>query len=235
MTLMNTEPAAASHARLWPNARGAVSRSLLRAGIASAAAGLFLVLICGLAYANTSAGLSVNVVPSGSPPTANFVANFNDVHQTIDGFGAADAFVGAIPSAAIDSLYCVNATDPGCSNPGIGLTILRQSSGRNEYPIQRRGGSGAGRQGMGDSMGNFEPGRFLYLPSVSPKYCEFGVCADLRRHSDICRRDAERAGLWLQWWQCVVGVGNGGLRGCPGSDGAFPVAIRKAHIARSRF
>jgi hypothetical protein len=70
MTLMNTKPAAASPARPWPNARGAASRSLLRAGIASAAAGLFLVVICGLAYANTSAGLSVNVVPPGSPPNA---------------------------------------------------------------------------------------------------------------------------------------------------------------------
>jgi hypothetical protein len=70
MTLMNAEPAEASTTRLWPTARGAASQSLLRAGIAAAAAGLFLVLICGLAYANASASFSVNVIPSGSPPTA---------------------------------------------------------------------------------------------------------------------------------------------------------------------
>ncbi|HEX3523336.1 MAG TPA: cellulase family glycosylhydrolase [Stellaceae bacterium] len=68
MTLMNTEPAAASPARPWPNARGAASRSLLRASIASGAAGLFLVLICGLAYADPSASLSVEVVPTGTAP-----------------------------------------------------------------------------------------------------------------------------------------------------------------------
>jgi glucuronoarabinoxylan endo-1,4-beta-xylanase len=73
--------------------------------------------------------LSVDVVPSGSPPKANFVANFNDVHQTIEGFGASDAFTGpsTLPSAILDQLYCINATDPGCSQAGIGLTFLRQS------------------------------------------------------------------------------------------------------------
>jgi glucuronoarabinoxylan endo-1,4-beta-xylanase len=101
--------------------------------------------MCGLAYANASASFSVNVIPSGMPPTANFVANFNDVHQTIDGFGAADAFVEGIPSATIDSLYCINATDPGCSNPGIGLTLLRQSVGEtdtqsNAAAVVARGG-----------------------------------------------------------------------------------------------
>ena len=70
MTLMNAEPAEASPMRPWPNARGAASQSLLRAGIAAAAAGLFLFLICGLAYADASASLSVNVIPSGSPPKA---------------------------------------------------------------------------------------------------------------------------------------------------------------------
>src|SRR5271168_1413993 len=70
MTLMNAEPAEASPMRPWPNARGAASQSLLRAGIAAAAAGLFLFLICGLAHADASASLSVNVIPSGSPPKA---------------------------------------------------------------------------------------------------------------------------------------------------------------------
>jgi glucuronoarabinoxylan endo-1,4-beta-xylanase len=118
---------------------------LLRAGIASAAASRFLILICGLAYADAGASLSVDVVPFGSPPSANFVANFNDVHQTIDGFGAADAFVGGIPSATTDSLYCVNSTDPGCSNPGIALTFLRQNLGEadtqsNAAAVVARGG-----------------------------------------------------------------------------------------------
>ncbi len=145
MTLMNTEPAAASAARPWPNARGAASRRLLRAGIASAAASLFLALSCGLAYTGPSATLSVAIVSSHPPPTANFVANFNDVHQIIDGFGGADAFVGAFPSATIDSLFCVNATDRGCSNPGIGLTFLRQNLGEtdtqsNAVAVVARGG-----------------------------------------------------------------------------------------------
>jgi glucuronoarabinoxylan endo-1,4-beta-xylanase len=145
MTLMNAEPAEAGPTRPWPTARGAASRSLLRAGIAPGAAGLFLVLICGLAYADAGASLSVDVVPSGPAPTANFVANFNDVHQTIDGFGASDGFVGGIPSATIDSLYCVNSTDPGCSNPGIGLTFLRQGVGEtdtqsNAVAVVARGG-----------------------------------------------------------------------------------------------
>ena len=125
MTLMNAEPAEAILARTWPTARGVASQSLLRAGIAFAAAGLLLVLICGLAYADASASLSVNVVPSGSPPTANFVANFNDVHQTMDGFGASNAWVGNLNNPTLDALYCVNATDPGCGGAGIGLTLLR--------------------------------------------------------------------------------------------------------------
>jgi glucuronoarabinoxylan endo-1,4-beta-xylanase len=98
-----------------------------------------------LAYADAGASLSVDVVPSGLPLTANFVANFNDVHQSIDGFGASDGFVGTIPSATIDSLYCVNATDHGCSNPGIGLTLLRQGAGEtdtqsNAVAVAARGG-----------------------------------------------------------------------------------------------
>jgi glucuronoarabinoxylan endo-1,4-beta-xylanase len=126
MTLMNAEPAEAILARTRPTARGAASQSLLRAGIAFATAGLLLVLICGLAYADASASLSVNIVPSGSPPTANFVANFNDVHQVIDGFGGSDAFSGPLPNNVLDEMYCVNATDPGCAQAGIGLTLLRQ-------------------------------------------------------------------------------------------------------------
>jgi glucuronoarabinoxylan endo-1,4-beta-xylanase len=162
MTLMNTELASASHARLWPNARSAASRSLLRAGVASAPASLFLVLICGVAYADASATLSVDVVPSGSPPTANFVANFTDVHQTIDGFGGADAFIGPGPigeNSVYDELYCVNATDPGCAAPGIGLTILRQGIGvsdiGNAIAVTARGGRIYGTQWSIDPNGNY--------------------------------------------------------------------------------
>jgi Cellulase (glycosyl hydrolase family 5) len=70
MTLMNAEPAESGPTRPWPTARSAASRSLLRAGIAPGAAGLFLVLICGLAYADAGASLSVDVVPSGPAPNA---------------------------------------------------------------------------------------------------------------------------------------------------------------------
>jgi glucuronoarabinoxylan endo-1,4-beta-xylanase len=162
MTLMNTEPAAASRARLWLNARGAASRSLLRAGIASAPASLLLVLICGLAYADAGVSLSVGVVPSGSRPTANFVANFTDVHQTIDGFGGADAFIGPGPigeNSVYDELYCVNATDPGCAAPGIGLTILRQGIGvsdqGNATAVTARGGEIYATQWGIDPNGNY--------------------------------------------------------------------------------
>lgn len=75
---------------------------------------------------NPSADLSVQVVPAGTAGT--FVINFNDGHQTIDGFGAGDMWVG-LPSFVRDMTYCVNATDPGCSAPGIGLSILRQDTG----------------------------------------------------------------------------------------------------------
>ena len=77
----------------------------------------------GLAYGQVSAPLDPTVVPAGTVGT--FQANFSDVHQTIDGFGGADYFsLDWRPFA--DQLFCVNATDPGCANPGIGLHLLRQ-------------------------------------------------------------------------------------------------------------
>ncbi|HEY3618325.1 MAG TPA: hypothetical protein VGK96_16045, partial [Candidatus Sulfotelmatobacter sp.] len=60
------------------------------------------------------------------PPPATFVANFSDVHQTIDGFGGSDAFRGDMYPANLDAYFCINATDPGCSGPGIGLSLLRE-------------------------------------------------------------------------------------------------------------
>jgi hypothetical protein len=74
---------------------------------------------------SATANLSVQVTPASSPPPATFVANFNDVHQTIDGFGASNAWAGTLNPPTLDALYCVAATDPGCSGPGIGLTLLR--------------------------------------------------------------------------------------------------------------
>jgi glucuronoarabinoxylan endo-1,4-beta-xylanase len=73
-----------------------------------------------------SASVSVNIQPVGVPPNANFIANFSDIHQTIDGFGASSAWVGNLNPPTLDALYCINATDPGCSGPGIGLTLLRE-------------------------------------------------------------------------------------------------------------
>jgi O-glycosyl hydrolase len=97
-------------------------------------------LLPGLAYGgNPSADLSVQVVPAGVTILgANFTANFNDVHQVIDGFGGSDAFSGpgAYGANAMNQLFCVNATDPGCSGPGIGLTLLRQGVGNS---VQQNG------------------------------------------------------------------------------------------------
>jgi glucuronoarabinoxylan endo-1,4-beta-xylanase len=76
--------------------------------------------------ATSAATLSVEIVADGPPPPAAFVANFSDVHQTIDGFGASNAWVGNLNPPTLDALYCVDATDPGCSGPGIGLTLLRE-------------------------------------------------------------------------------------------------------------
>src|SRR5690349_20905051 len=89
-------------------------------------------LLPGLAYGgNPSADLSVQVAPAGVTIPANFTANFNDVHQVIDGFGGSDAFTGPsrYGSVALDLLYCVNATDPGCAQAGIGMTLLRMGVG----------------------------------------------------------------------------------------------------------
>ena len=89
-----------------------------------------------------SAGDIVWIHPSAS--AATFVADFNDVHQTVDGFGASDAFVGGSLVPRLNSLYCVNTTDPGCSNPGW-LDISAAECWRNRYPIQCGSSSSAGR------------------------------------------------------------------------------------------
>jgi O-glycosyl hydrolase len=74
----------------------------------------------------TSAGTATGGAAStGGVITADFVADWTDVNQTIEGFGGSDSYYPDIDSALLDALYCVNATDPGCANPGIGLTILR--------------------------------------------------------------------------------------------------------------
>jgi O-glycosyl hydrolase len=44
----------------------------------------------------------------------------------MDGFGGSDAWGGDYTPNNLDALFCVNATDPGCSAPGIGLTLLRE-------------------------------------------------------------------------------------------------------------
>jgi glucuronoarabinoxylan endo-1,4-beta-xylanase len=91
----------------------------------------------GLAYGQVSAPLDPPVVPaqssacsggSGPTPSADFVINFQDCHQTIDGFGANDLAVGLGNSPIPSMLYCVNSTDPGCNASGIGLSILRQAA-----------------------------------------------------------------------------------------------------------
>jgi glucuronoarabinoxylan endo-1,4-beta-xylanase len=64
----------------------------------------------------------------GSPPPATFVANFSDVHQTMDGFGGSDAWRSDMNPYNLDAYFCINASDPGCSGPGIGLTLLREGT-----------------------------------------------------------------------------------------------------------
>jgi glucuronoarabinoxylan endo-1,4-beta-xylanase len=76
----------------------------------------------GLAYGQVSAPLDPTVVPAGT--VGDFQVNFSNVHQTIDGFGASDMFASDWRPVA-DQLFCVNASDPGCAAPGIGLHFLR--------------------------------------------------------------------------------------------------------------
>jgi glucuronoarabinoxylan endo-1,4-beta-xylanase len=97
-----------------------------------------LLLAPGIAFAaDPSASFSDQVVPAGSdpiacngqtnqPPSADFVVNVATCYQTIDGFGAGEAFSGQWVSQIFDMAFCVNATDPGCANPGIGLTFMRE-------------------------------------------------------------------------------------------------------------
>src|SRR5215472_8739723 len=78
-------------------------------------------------------GVSAPVPPPCTSCTFN--VNFADVHQTIDGFGGSDYFSADWRPFA-DALFCVNATDAGCSSAGIGLTLLRTGveAGTGEIP-----------------------------------------------------------------------------------------------------
>ena len=93
----------------------------------------------GFAYAgDPSADLSVQVVPAASTQ-ANFTVTWGTTYQTIDGFGASDSGMSGWNEIGIDPkgwdmLYCVNATDPGCSAPGIGLTFLRRQINIGQTP-----------------------------------------------------------------------------------------------------
>jgi hypothetical protein len=93
----------------------------------------------GFAYAgDPSADLSVQVVPAAGTQ-ANFTVTWGTTYQTIDGFGASDAGMSGWNEIGIDPkgwdmLYCVNATDPGCSAPGIGLTFLRRQINIGQTP-----------------------------------------------------------------------------------------------------
>jgi O-glycosyl hydrolase len=72
----------------------------------------------------TSSAATLTVDTSSGTPVS---VNWTDVHQTIEGFGAAAAFQNGNPWTAeeADLLYCGATVQQPCTQPGIGLTLLR--------------------------------------------------------------------------------------------------------------
>jgi len=72
------------------------------------------------ATATANAGWSMHLValvPAVVTSSGGVVVNFNDIHQRIDGFGAADAFVRTLTDAEADLFFSPSL--------GIGLSMLR--------------------------------------------------------------------------------------------------------------
>src|SRR5262249_5476083 len=76
--------------------------------VAPGASGTFHVVVQSHGDASKSASATVTVRPPGPPPApgaADFVVNFTDVHQTMEGFGAADLWLGALSDAQMDLFF----------------------------------------------------------------------------------------------------------------------------------
>jgi O-glycosyl hydrolase len=88
---------------------------------APATAGTYHVVAA--SHANPSL-TSVATVTVTATSGTDITVNFGDVQQSIDGFGAADIWLGAMTSAQLDQFFCIN---PGgaCASGGIGLSLLR--------------------------------------------------------------------------------------------------------------
>ncbi len=83
--------------------------------VAPGASGTFHVVV--QSYADPSKSATATVMVRAPPGPADFVVNFTDVRQTMEGFGAADVWLGALSDAQMDLFF-----NP---NNGIGLSILR--------------------------------------------------------------------------------------------------------------
>jgi O-glycosyl hydrolase len=100
---------------------GGGSVSATGAYTAPATAGTYHVVAASNANPSLTAVATVTVT-AASPN--DITINFADVQQSIDGFGAADIWAGAMSNAQMDMSICVN---PGgaCASGGIGLSLMR--------------------------------------------------------------------------------------------------------------
>jgi O-glycosyl hydrolase len=106
---------------IWTVAEGATGGGITSGGVytAPATGGTYHVIATSDADPTKTATANVVVTQSG-----DIVVDFSNLQQSIDGFGAADVWVGNLTAAQADMFFCVNAGG-ACASGGIGLSLLR--------------------------------------------------------------------------------------------------------------
>jgi O-glycosyl hydrolase len=105
----------------WSVSEGAAGGSVTSTGVYTApgAGGTYHVVAASHADPTRTDTASVSVTQG-----QDILVDFTEPQQSIDGFGAADVWVGNLTSAQADMFFCVNAGGP-CASGGIGLSLLR--------------------------------------------------------------------------------------------------------------